>query len=99
MHCVVEDGVEYRLQVVWRTRNGAQHFRDGCPLPKNLGQLLLQLCIAASSFRPLAGFELIHCSSFPIQCWLWASISTRPNGPSSIRWRTASAAWGSGTSL
>jgi hypothetical protein len=43
MYCVVEDGVEYRLQVVWRSSNGAQHCRDGYPLPKNLGQLLFQI--------------------------------------------------------
>ena len=41
--CAVEDGVEYGLQVVWRSSNGAQHCRDGYPLPKNLGQLLLQI--------------------------------------------------------
>ena len=39
-YCVVEDGVEYGLEVVRRTGDSAQHFRDGRPLPKNLGQLL-----------------------------------------------------------
>jgi hypothetical protein len=64
MHCAVEDGVEYGLQVVWRTGDGAQHFRDSRPLPKDLGQFLLQT--AGSSFGRFAGFELVHRRSFPI---------------------------------
>ena len=43
MHCAVEDGVEYGLQVVWRTSNGAQHCRYRRSLPKDLVQLLLQI--------------------------------------------------------
>src|SRR6516164_6041990 len=53
----VEDRVEYGLQVVWRTSNGAQHCRYGRPLPKDLVQLLLQICAAVSSFGRFAGFE------------------------------------------
>src|ERR1700688_640410 len=39
----VEDGVEDGLQVVWRARNGAQHFRDGRLLLDEFGQPILQL--------------------------------------------------------
>jgi hypothetical protein len=40
--------------------------RDGRPLPKNLGQLLLQICIAASGFGRFAGFGLVHRRYSPI---------------------------------
>ena len=66
MYCAVDDSLQYGLEVVRRTGDGAQHFRDGRPLPKNLGQLLLQIRTAVSSFGRFAGFGLIHRCSFPI---------------------------------
>jgi hypothetical protein len=41
--CAVQDGLEYGLQVVRRTGNSAQYFRDSRPLPKDLGQLLFRI--------------------------------------------------------
>jgi hypothetical protein len=66
MHCAVEDGVEYGLQVVRRTGDGTLHCRHGRPLPKDLVQLLLQICATVSSFGRFAGSGLVHRSSFPI---------------------------------
>src|SRR6516165_11980659 len=66
-YCAVEDGVEYGLQVVWRTGNGTQHFRDGRPLPTHLGQLLLANLKGRERLRALRRFRaVVHRSSFPI---------------------------------
>jgi len=37
----IEDSFEDRVQVVWRTGNGAQHFRDSHPLCRQFSYLLL----------------------------------------------------------
>jgi len=41
--CVVDEGLKYGLQVVRRTGNGAQHFRDSQALCSEISYLLLQL--------------------------------------------------------
>src|ERR1700732_1975476 len=53
----VEDGVEDRLQVVRRTRNGAQHFRDGRLLIDELGHPILRLRRGLFSRAALAHAE------------------------------------------
>src|SRR5712675_2668669 len=55
----VEDGVEDGLQVVRRTRNGAQHFRDGRPLLDKFGQPILRL-----RSGPFSVYTLVHAEQF-----------------------------------
>src|SRR6185503_12244889 len=56
----VEDGVEDRLQVVRRARNGAQHFRDGRLLLDEFGHPILQLRTGRFSVD-----TLVHAVQFP----------------------------------
>jgi hypothetical protein len=41
MYCVVEDGLQYGLEVVRRTGDGAQHFRDSQALRSKVSYLLM----------------------------------------------------------
>ena len=55
----VEDGVENGLHVVRRTRNGAQHFRDGRLLLDQFGYPILRL-----RSGPFCVDTLVHAEQF-----------------------------------